>query len=69
MQHYNNVHFYGQLTAAEPINALSNAHQWNANAKYERPAKQTVNFKLKATLSSCKYVKLAIVDLKSFTNT
>jgi len=33
MQHYNNVHFYGQLTAADAINALSNAHQWNANAK------------------------------------
>jgi len=23
MQHYNNVHFYGQLTAAAAINALS----------------------------------------------
>lgn len=35
MQHYNNVHFYGQLTAADAINALSNAHHGNANVAYE----------------------------------
>lgn len=37
MQHYNNVHFYGQLTAADAINALSNAHHGNANGAYEVP--------------------------------
>ncbi|KAL7732727.1 hypothetical protein ACLKA6_005875 [Drosophila palustris] len=41
MQHYNNVHFYGQLTAADAINALSDKHQWNANARTCERAKLT----------------------------
>lgn len=40
MQHYNNVHFYGQLTAADAINALSNAHHGNANVAYEGGARE-----------------------------
>lgn len=42
MQHYNNVHFYGQLTAADAINALSNAHHGNANVAYEGGAREKV---------------------------
>jgi len=58
MQHYNNVHFYGQLTAADAINALSSAHQWNANAKKESHMRAKLIAKLTAKLTARNFKKL-----------